>query len=199
MNRTLRHFAETLGSSAARAAASACSPFQCSSSIAIMATSALMESEQPVDLQEQARKAMEEARAAARQQERQAAAARQKERSLERQRLNAALKEHVEDWAARLGTTVSQWTTPTHTKTESGFDSVTTHWTKWVTATFTADGILFKATLRDGTFAGVRLHEGAKDVSIVGKRPIESLADLGEELDRLSKQRSKQRPRRILP
>jgi len=132
---------------------------------------------------------MEEARAAALRKERQAAAARQKAESQEKQRLDAALREHVEAWAARLGTTVSKWTTPTHTVTEDNFwEYGTSYWTHWVTATFTADGIKFKATLCNGTFAGVRLHDGAEDLR---SRTIESLLDLGEELDRLSKQRPK--------
>ena len=145
-------------------------------------------------LQEQARKAVEEARAAARRQERQAADARQKAESREKRRLDAALREHVEARAASLGTTVSKWTTPTHKETQDNlWEYGSTHWTHWVTATFTADGIRFKATLCNGTFAGVRLDDGTE---VIRSRGIESLLDLGEELDRLSKQRPKPRRKR---
>jgi hypothetical protein len=150
-----------------------------------MATSALMESEPAMALQERARKALDEARAAARRQEQQAAAGHRKAELLGKQRLDAALKEHVEAWAARLGTTVSDWPTPTHTVTQTSLWE-SSHSTNWVTANFFADGIKFVATLLNGQFTGVRLYQGADTEK---SKRIESLLDLGEELDRVSKKR----------
>jgi hypothetical protein len=146
-----------------------------------------MESEPAMDLQEQARKALEEARAAAQRQEQQAAAARQKAELLEKERLDAALKEHVEAWAARLGTTVNDWPTPTHTVTENNFwEYGTSYSTHWVTANFFADEIYFQAKLCAGHFCGVTLRTGAE---FGRNKRIESLLDLGEELDRLAQNR----------